>query len=109
VAVHVYGALRLRDDPQFLREHLEALTREHEADRPRPWHVSDAPSDYIVQQMKAIVGLEIRIERLDGKWKMSQNRPEVDIDGVIQGLGESKAPQDQAVAAIVRERRPAGN
>jgi len=106
VAVHAYGSLRLRDDPQFLRGHLEALTRRHEADRPHPWHVSDAPDDYIAQQMKAIVGMELRIERLDGKWKMSQNRPEADIDGVVHGLGESRLARDQAVAAIVRQRRP---
>lgn len=107
VAVHAYGALRLRDDPEFLRRHLEALTLLHEADRPRPWHVSDAPADYIAQQMKAIVGVELRIDRLEGKWKMSQNRPDADINGVIHGLGESNAAQDQTVAAIVRQRRPA--
>jgi transcriptional regulator len=106
VAVHAYGSLRLRDDPQFLRGHLEALTRRHEADRPHPWQVSDAPDEYITQQMKAIVGVELRIERLDGKWKMSQNRPEADIDGVVHGLGESKLAQDHAVAEIVRQRRP---
>lgn len=109
VAVHAYGTLCLRDDPQFLREHLEVLTRQHEAHRPRPWHVSDAPADYIAQQMKAIVGVELRIDRLEGKWKMSQNRPDADIDGVIYGLGESNATQDQAVAAIVRQRRPTKN
>jgi transcriptional regulator len=107
VAVHAYGMLRLRDDPEFLRGHLEALTRRHEADRPRPWNVSDAPADYINQQMKAIVGVELTIDRLDGKWKMSQNRVAADIDGVIQGLGESDVAQDQTVADIVRERRPA--
>jgi len=107
VAVHAYGALRLRDDPQFLREHLEALTVQHEADRPRPWHVNEAPADFLAQQMKAIVGVELRIDRLEGKWKMSQNRSEADIDGVIHGLGESRAAQDQAVAEIVRQRRPA--
>jgi transcriptional regulator len=106
VAVHAYGALRLRDDPQFLRGHLEALTRGHEADRAHPWQVSDAPDDFIAQQMKAIVGIELQIDRLDGKWKMSQNRADADIDGVIRGLGESEAARDQAVAAIVRERRP---
>jgi transcriptional regulator len=105
VAVHAYGVLRLRDDPDLLREHLEALTRQHEANRPRPWNLSDAPADYIAQQMKAIVGVELTIDRLEGKWKMSQNRVDADIDGVIQGLGESHVAQDQAVAAIVRERR----
>lgn len=106
VAVHAYGTLRLRDDPEFLRPHLEALTTKHEASRPSPWKVGDAPADYIAQQMKAIVGVEVTIDRLEGKWKMSQNRAAADIDGVIRGLGESEAVEDQAVAAIVRERRP---
>lgn len=106
VAVHASGALRLREDPVFLREHLEALTRRHEADRTPAWQVSDAPADYIEQQMKAIVGIEITIDRLEGKWKMSQNRSAADVEGVIQGLEASGTPQNQAVAAIVRARRP---
>jgi transcriptional regulator len=106
VAVHAYGTLRVHDDPQFLRQHLETLTHRHEAERARPWHVSDAPEDYVAQQMKAIVGVELPIERLEGKWKMSQNRPDADIAGVIRGLGASNAAGDQAVAAIVSERRP---
>lgn len=106
VAVHAYGTLRLRDDPAFLRPHLEALTKRHEATRSNAWQVDDAPADFIAQQMKAIVGVEIAIDRLEGKWKMSQNRSAADVDGVIHGLGESPAPRDQAVAAIVRERRP---
>jgi transcriptional regulator len=106
VAVHAYGTLRVHDDPRFLREHLETLTRRHEAERARPWHVSDAPEDYVAQQMKAIVGVELPIDRLEGKWKMSQNRPDADIAGVIRGLGASNAAGDQAVAAIVSERRP---
>ena len=107
VAVHAWCTLRLRDDPQFLRAHLESLTRQHEDARPRPWQVSDAPEEFIVQQMKAIVGVELRIERLEGKWKMSQNRSQADIDGVVEGLGESEAVKDRMVAAIVQQRRPA--
>jgi transcriptional regulator len=105
VAVHAHGALRLRDDAQFLRAHLEALTLQHEGGRNRPWQVSDAPADFIDQQLKAIVGVELRIDRLEGKWKMSQNRPAADIDGVIRGLNESEAAGDRTVAAIMRERR----
>lgn len=107
IAVHAYGTLRLRDDPEFLRAHLEALTRRHEATRTGEWHVSDAPDEFIAQQMKAIIGVEITIDRLEGKWKMSQNRSSADIDGVVEGLRGSKVPQDHAVAAIVQERRPA--
>jgi transcriptional regulator len=106
IAVHAYGTLQLRDDPSFLRPHLEALTRQHEGRRPTPWEVSDAPADYIDQQLKAIVGVEFQIKRLEGKWKMSQNRVAADIEGVIDGLSASDAAQDQAVGAIVRERRP---
>ena len=109
VAVHAYGTLRLNDDPGALRAHLETLTRRHEADRPRPWHVTDAPSDYVAQQMKAIVRVEVPIDRLEGKWKMSQNRSDADITGVIHGLGASDSPEDRAVAAIVDERRPRGD
>jgi transcriptional regulator len=106
VAVHASGTLRVQDDPSALRRHLESLTRQHEANRPRPWHVSDAPADFIDQQMKAIVGIEIRIDRLEGKWKMSQNRTAADVDGVIGGLEASGTMREQAVAAVVRARRP---
>ena len=106
VAVHAFGTLRLNDDPQSLRAHLEMLTHRHEADRARPWHITDAPGDYIAQQMQAIVRVDLQIDRLEGKWKMSQNRADVDIAGVIRGLGASNAAGDQAVAAIVSERRP---
>ena len=68
--------------------------------------MSDAPEQYITQQMKAIVGFELKIARLEGKWKMSQNRSGADIDGVVRGLGASEAPTDRAVAAVVAERRP---
>jgi transcriptional regulator len=108
IAVHAYGTLRLRDDPSFLRPHLEALTRQHEGSRPKPWEISDAPADYIENQLKAIVGVEFAITRIEGKWKMSQNRTAADIDGVIHGLSESAGAQDQTVAEIVRERRPNG-
>jgi transcriptional regulator len=82
------------------------LTHRHEGDRARPWHVTDAPADYISQQTKAIVRVDLQIDRLEGRWKMSQNRADVDVAGVIRGLGASNAPGDQAVAAIVSERRP---
>jgi transcriptional regulator len=104
VAVHATGVLRLRDEPGFLRAHLDTLTRQHEAARPRPWQVSDAPDDYIDQLTKAIVAFELPIDRLEGKWKMSQNRSAADIDGVIRGLEESAAAEDRAVAEIVRQR-----
>jgi transcriptional regulator len=108
VAIHVYGTLRFIDDETFLRRHLEALTDRHESSRAAPWAVSDAPADYVAQQMKAIVGVELTITRLEGKWKMSQNRSDADIDGVVQGLRASDSPAADAVADIVAARRPPG-
>jgi transcriptional regulator len=104
VAVHAYGTVSLREDPEFLRPHLEMLTRRHEASRGESWEVSDAPEDYIAKQLRAIVGVEIMIERLEGKWKMSQNRTGADVEGVVQGLSASVSPADHAVAALVAER-----
>jgi transcriptional regulator len=108
VAVHAYGTLRFVEDESFLRRHLESLTSRHESPRAAPWAVSDAPSEYVAQQMKAIVGIELTISRLEGKWKMSQNRSGADIDGVVQGLRGSEAPSERAVAEIVAARRPSG-
>lgn len=68
-AVHVHGTLRAIDDPAWLAALLDRLTDRHEASQPVPWAVSDAPSDYIGKMMAAIVGIEIRIERMEGKWK----------------------------------------
>jgi transcriptional regulator len=106
VAVHAYGTLRFIDDPVILRELVESLTARHETPRPDSWHVTDAPDDYVRQQLKAIVGVELQITRLEGKWKMSQNRPGADIDGVVRGLGESPNASDRAVADVVAQRRP---
>lgn len=106
VAVHASGTVTVREDPEFLRSHLDALTERHEAARGGAWKVSDAPEEYIARLTGAIVGLEIRIDRLEGSWKMSQNRSAADIDGVISGLAASGTSTDRAVAAIVAERRP---
>jgi transcriptional regulator len=106
VAVHAIGQLELIDDPAFVRANIVALTTEHESARQAPWHVSDAPESFIAQQVKAIVGVRIRIERLEGKWKMSQNRPDEDIDGVVKGLSTSTADPNRVVAALVEARRP---
>ena len=86
--------------------YLEQLTAHHEAARPRPWSIDDTPDGYVDKLLGAIVGVEIEITRLDGKWKMSQNRPAEDIDGVIEGLGTSDDPRERAVAEVVRERKP---
>ena len=106
VAVHVSGVIRFRDDREFLMAHLDALTTEHEADQAHPWAMHDAPAHFIEQLAKAIVGVEIEIVSLEGKWKMSQNRADEDIDGVISGLHASPLGMDQVVAAHVAARRP---
>lgn len=106
VAVHAHGVPRFFDDDASLREHLDRLTARHERGRLEPWSPADAPQDYIAAQQRAIVGFRLEITRLEGKWKMSQNRPDRDIDGVIEALGNSPAERDRTVAAIVNARRP---
>jgi transcriptional regulator len=86
VVVHAYGSLTVTDDADWLRAHVESLTRIHEAAFPEPWAVSDAPAEYIASIIKGIVGLEMRITRLEGKWKLSQNRSDSDRRGVVAGL-----------------------
>ncbi len=100
VAVHASGRRRFFDDAERLRGIVTRLTDFHEQGRAEPWKVTDAPADYIAGMLKAIVGFELTIARLEGKWKMSQNRPAGDHAGIVEGLaGEGAAP---AVAAIVR-------
>lgn len=84
--VHAHGAPRFIDDRAWLRAFVEKLTNRHEAARPDRWRITDAPPEYIEQQLGAIIGLEIPIARLTGKWKLSQNRPAPDRAGVVEGL-----------------------
>ncbi len=98
VAVHAYGPLRFFDDPARLLEIVTRLTERHESPRARPWAVTDAPSDFIAGMLRGIVGFEIPITRLEGKRKMSQNRPPADRAGVIAGLA---AEGREDVAALV--------
>lgn len=84
--VHAYGPLRIIEDPEWLRAHLDELTCQQESERPVPWGVSDAPDDYIAGQLKGIVGIEMPISRIEGKWKVSQNRKDQDRTGVSRGL-----------------------
>jgi transcriptional regulator len=97
---HAYGSLRVRDDAVWLRAHLEALSRHHEAALPEPWHLSDAPRDYIDKMMAAVVGIEIVITRLLGKWKVSQNQPAQNQAGVIQGLRARARADVQSLAMV---------
>lgn len=97
LAVHAYGAARVFDDAKELRPLLEALTDQHEANRPAPWKVADAPDEYIDAAMQAIVGFELTLTRIEGIWKMSQNRPAADRAGAVEGL-RSGSPMDRQVA-----------
>jgi transcriptional regulator len=97
VSLHVYGQLVVHDDSDWLRRNVTALTEKFEAAQPTPWAVTDAPASYIDGMLRAIVGLELRITRVDAKAKLSQNRSEADRQGVVEGL-RSTAP---AVARLM--------
>jgi transcriptional regulator len=86
ITVHARGRIALHDDAQWLRAHVGRLSETHEAGRPAPWKVEDAPKDYIDGLLRAIVGFELSISRLEGKWKLSQNRTAADIAGVRDAL-----------------------
>jgi transcriptional regulator len=105
VLAHVHGTLVVHDDPGWLAAHVRRLTDTHEAGRETPWAVSDAPERFVEGQLRAIVGVEVRISRIEAKWKLSQNRPGADIDGVVAGLTAAGRP---AVAAAVEAVRPRG-
>jgi transcriptional regulator len=85
-AIHAYGTLEVFDDPERLRAVVTRLTNRHETPRAQPWAVSDAPDDFVQGMLRAIVGIALPIARLEGKIKMSQNRPATDIAGVVEGL-----------------------
>lgn len=103
VTAHVYGRLRVHDDVDFVRRVVHELTDKHEAARAQPWAVQDAPARYVEGQLRAIVGVEVLITRVQAKAKLSQNRPDADIEGVIDGLRGSGA---QPMAEQVEEHRP---
>jgi transcriptional regulator len=99
--VHCSGTAIIRDDAIWVRDQIEALTRQHEAPRSAPWAVDDAPAPFIAAQMRGIVGIEIPIARIEGKWKVSQNRPEGDRAGVHRGLGQEADPNAGPMADLV--------
>ncbi|MBI2317742.1 MAG: FMN-binding negative transcriptional regulator [Betaproteobacteria bacterium] len=103
--VHGYGRISVIDDPVWIRAHLEGLVAQHEAGRPLPWKVADAPRDYIDAMVGAIVGLEIPLARLLGKWKVSQNRSPEDREGVVEGLASEGSESARAIAELVRQIR----
>jgi transcriptional regulator len=88
ITAHVYGRFVVHDDPVWTENLVRRLTTKHEADRDHPWSVDDAPRPYIEGQLRAIVGIELEITRIEAKAKLSQNRPAADVEGVIDGLRE---------------------
>ncbi|KWV41360.1 transcriptional regulator [Rhizobium altiplani] len=92
--VQVRGRARVIDDADWLLQQINAITTQQEGPRDRPWAVGDAPDDFIRAQMKGIIGVEIEIAAIEGKWKVSQNRPVADREGVVAGLGEESGRED---------------
>ena len=102
-AIHAYGRLTFYEDPEWLRNMVTELTKRHEASFPAPWQVTDAPAVYIDSQLKAIVGFEFRILRLEGKQKFNQNRAAEDRLGVIEGLRKLGEERKTEVAELMEE------
>jgi transcriptional regulator len=99
LTAHVYGRLVVHDDPAWVESMVRRLTERHENDRDPSWSVDDAPSAFIAGRLRAIVGLELVITRVEAKAKMSQNRPEADIAGVVEGYrGQGDAAMTEAVS-----------
>ena len=110
-AVHAEGTIEIIEDPTALHALVSRLTERHEAQRATPWAVTDAPESFVAGQLRGIVGIVLRIERLSGKRKLSQNRAPQDRDGAIAGLAASPDPRDRATAAamaLAAAPRPAG-
>jgi transcriptional regulator len=102
--VQARGRLTIRDDPDWLLQQITAMTEMQEGPRPEPWNVSDAPAPFVAAQLKGIVGIEIEITRIEGKWKVSQNRPEADRLGVSAGLRLSQDDASHQMAELVDAR-----
>ena len=99
--VHAYGRPEAVHDAAWLRQHVAELTAQQERDQPRPWAPSDAPDSFITAMVRGIVGFRLVIARLEGKWKMNQNREPQDRSGVVKGLGERGRADDLEMADFV--------
>lgn len=107
--VHAYGEARAIDDADWLRDLVERLSERHEAREPEPrWHMGKEPENYLAMMLRGIVGIELAVDRLDGKFKLSQNRPPADRPRIIAALERRDDPDSQAVARLMREREPGG-
>ena len=102
--VQAHGRVRVVEDPEWLRRQIGALTAAQEAERPEPWAVADAPPAFVAAQLKGIVGIEIDISRIEGKWKVSQNRSEADRRGVSEGLRQAEDDASRDMADLVDAR-----
>ncbi|MHC6220414.1 FMN-binding negative transcriptional regulator [Arthrobacter sp. MMS24-S77] len=100
---HVYGTLAIHDDVAWLGDQVRRLTELNEAHFERPWAVDDAPERFVAGQLRAIVGVELLITRIEAKAKLSQNRPDKDIDGVVAGLGAQGHKEMAADVARARQ------
>jgi len=100
-AVHAYGRLEAVTDKDWLLAHVTELSAQQEAPYAAPWSTADAPANFLDMLARGIVGLRLTIGRLEGKVKMSQNRPAADRDGVVEGLGQRAHGEDAAIAAMV--------
>ena len=103
LAIHAYGRVEFFEDAERLRAIVTSLTQRHEGRREKPWAVSDAPEDYIQAQLRGIVGFRLPIDRLEGKWKLSQNRPEADRRGVIEGLEGEGGALESTIAQRMKD------
>ncbi len=99
--VHAYGRPAVMEDPDWKRRHVSELTAQQERGEAQPWAVTDAPESYVQAMLRGIVGFRFAIERLEGKWKMSQNRELPDRAGVVQGLRQRGEGEDAEVAKLV--------
>lgn len=106
VTAHVYGEFVVHDDPAWVAAMVRRLTDRHEQGREHPWSVDDAPEKFIAGQLRAIVGVQLVISRVEAKFKLSQNRPAADIDGVVSGL--RTAGDDVMAAQVAAFRRKSG-
>jgi transcriptional regulator len=107
--VHVQGRPSVTEDAAWLRRQVGDLTAMAEGYRPAKWQVDDAPADFVAAQLKGIAGVEIPIDRVEGKWKVSQNRPTADREGVVEGLrSESRDAMAALVDAYLRGDAPKG-
>lgn len=106
ISAHVYGLLSIHDDPAWVERNVRALAAKHEANRQPQWQVDDAPAEYISGQLRAIVGVELVISRVEAKFKLSQNRSDEDVGGVIAGLeAEERTQMAEAVRWAPRRQR----